>query len=70
MNIQKIADTLKELREKRGLSQSELAKLTGIKQQRISYYENAKHIPSIMDCIILADYYDITLDDLVGREFK
>ena len=62
-----IAESLKYHREGSGLSQTQLAKATGISQQKISYYENGKHAPSIEDCIILADFYDISLDELVGR---
>ncbi len=68
MTTETIAKNLKDLREDRGLSQSQLSKNTGIKQQRISYYESAKHTPTIIDCIQLADYYEITLDELVGRK--
>lgn len=62
-----LGEELKSQREMRNLSQSVLAKETGISQQKISYYESGKHSPSIDDCIKLADYYDITLDELVGR---
>ena len=51
-----------------GYSQRELAKATGIKQQNISRWENNLAIPSIENCEILADFYGITLDELVGRD--
>lgn len=65
-----IAEALKFKREEEGLSQSALAKATGISQPKISYYESGKHLPLIDDCIKLADFYGITLDELVGRNFK
>ena len=55
-------------RESSGYSQRDLAKLTGIKQQNISRWENNQAIPSIENCEILADFYGITLDELVGRD--
>lgn len=61
------AEAIKSQREASGLSQSALAKEVGISQQKISYYESGKHSPTIEDCIKLADYYGITLDELVGR---
>ncbi len=67
MTKEQIAQALKEYREEKQLTQSKLARDTGIKQQRISYYESGRHAPPITDCIILANYYGITLDDLVGR---
>ena len=38
----------------------------GISQQNISRWEKGIHVPTIADCIRLANYYGITLDDLVG----
>ena len=63
-----ISEALKYQRETASLSQSGLAKATGISQQKISYYESGKHSPSIEDCILLADFYGISLDELVGRK--
>ena len=63
-----IGEALKHQREIRELSQSEVARATGISQPKISYYENGKHLPLIDDCIRLADFYNIPLDELVGRD--
>lgn len=63
-----VAQALKEQREKVQISQSELAKMTKIKQQNISRWENGVNIPNIYDCIKLAVYYGISLDLLVGLE--
>ena len=60
----------KELRIERGLSQRDLAKATGISQQAISFWEQDKRTPNMDDCIRLADFYGITLDELVGRTVK
>ncbi len=65
----KYGDCLKEHREKRNLSQNELSKQCGISQQMISYWENNNGLPSIDFCVKLADFYGISLDELVGREF-
>ncbi|MDE7256467.1 MAG: helix-turn-helix domain-containing protein [Clostridia bacterium] len=63
-----IGEALKHQREIRELSQSEVARATGISQPKLSYYENGKHLPLIDDCIRLADFYNIPLDELVGRD--
>ena len=63
-----IGNTLKEHRQTCGITQSALAKATDIKQQNISRWESNTHIPDIMECIKLADFYGITLDELVGRD--
>lgn len=57
------------LRQLQGLSQEQLAKLTGISQQAISFWEQNKRTPNMDDCIKLADFYGITLDELVGRDY-
>lgn len=66
--MNKVNEALKYQRETANLSQSQLAKLTGISQQKLSYYESGKHSPSIDDCIVLANFYGITIDELVGRK--
>ena len=64
-----IGEELKYHREKNGFSQSSIATATGISQQKISYYESGKHSIPIEFCITLADFYGISLDELVGRDF-
>ncbi len=59
----------KNFRKSLNLSQEQLAKATGISQQAISFWEQNKRTPNMDDCIILADFYGITLDELVGRDF-
>ena len=60
-------EALKNQRELRNLSQTELAKATGLKQQMISHWEANKGLPNIDFCVRLADYYNIGLDELIGR---
>lgn len=62
-----VAENLKLLRCSRGLTQQELAKRTGISQQNLSRWELGIHIPNIIDCIALADFYGISLDELADR---
>ena len=61
-------EALKYQREAAGLTQSELAKRTGLKQQMISWWEANNGLPNIDFCVTLADFYGITLDELVGRD--
>lgn len=63
-----IKESLRELRELKGKSQNQVAKETGINQQMINYWELGKGVPKLEFLIILADYYNVTLDYLVGRE--
>lgn len=59
---------LKELREKRGLTQEELAKLIKIEQNTYSNYEKEKTQPKLETLIKIADLYNISLDYLLERK--
>lgn len=60
---------IKAIRLTNGLSQSQLAKETGIPQNTISWIESDKGIASIFQIVKLADYYGISVDELIGRDF-
>ena len=63
-----IGTALKQQRELSGISQSELARATGIKQQNISRWESNAHIPDVLECLKLAKYYGITIEELIGAD--
>ena len=62
-----MAERLKELRIHHNLSQSEVAVAIGRTNQTISNYESGKRAPGIPELIALADFYDVSIDYLVGR---
>lgn len=66
-NFSMFNDNLRLLRERRGLYQKDLAELLGIIQNSYSKYELGKAEPSIANLIKLADFFDVTLDELVDR---
>jgi transcriptional regulator with XRE-family HTH domain len=60
--------SLKELRLKRGLAQTELCDLSGIKARNtIWQYETQYSEPTLTNLVALADVLGVTLDDLAGR---
>ncbi len=61
-------EILKEHRKNAGKSLLDIEKATGISNQNLSRWEQGKVLPNIDFCVQLADYYGITLDELVGRE--
>jgi len=61
---------LREIRAKYKLNQSEIAKITGLSQKSISNYENAQTYPNVEALIKLADYFHISIDELIGHEVK
>lgn len=58
---------LKELREDRDLRQSDVARATGIDQRTISNYETGKSNPDSYALIKLADFFEVSVDYLLGR---
>lgn len=61
---------LKDLREDNDIKQSELAEYLNIRQNTYSQYENGKREIPIFLLWKLADYYDTTIDYIVGRTDK
>lgn len=62
------AESLKEIRIDKSKTLLDVEKDTGINHANLSRWENGKVLPSIEFCLILAEYYDVSLDELVGRE--
>ena len=44
--------------------------MIGTSHQNINRWEKGEVIPNIDFCVKLADFYGISLDELVGREIK
>ena len=61
------AERIKELRRKNGMTQAALGAIIGIRPDGICVYEKGKHYPEVRNLIILADYFGVSLDYLVGR---
>lgn len=59
---------LKELREEKGLSQSQLAKETNLTQAAISLWEDGLRVPTAPSIIVLAQYFKVSTDYLLGVE--
>lgn len=59
---------IKEARKTKGLTQMEAAERTGLPQSTISWIEQDKGVPNIQQCVILANLYGMSIDELIGRE--
>ena len=46
----------------------EAAERTGLPQSTISWIEQDKGVPNIQQCVILANLYGMSIDELIGRE--
>ncbi len=58
---------LKELRKSRNISQLKLAMDLGMNQNSISRYENMEREADYQTLIAFADYFDVSIDFLLGR---
>ena len=63
MNVKR----LKDLREDKDLTQEDVAKIIKTTQQQYSKYELGIRLIPIDKLCILADYYDTSLDYILGR---
>lgn len=58
---------LRKLRTSRGISQQQLADVIGTTQQSINKYENHSVEPDIRALMKLADYFNTSVDYLIGH---
>ena len=68
--MQTIGQRIKRIRRKKGHNQSDLAELLHVTQQVISNIECGKTMPTIEQLKTIADFYHLSLDELVGRDFS
>lgn len=68
MSMLILSKRLKELRKEKGLSQTIVSNTLSISQQLYSNWENATREPNISMLIKIADYYEISVDYLIGRK--
>lgn len=61
-----IGEKLKELRYQKNITQDQLAEILGVSGQSVSRWELGICYPDLELLPVIANYFDITLDDLVG----
>lgn len=61
-------DRLKELRLEKNVSQAELGKLVSMSKMAISHWEKGHSEPSISQLILLSNFFNVSVDYLVGKE--
>lgn len=76
MNVKKnrklstFSKNLKRLRKERGLSQYDLADMTGISQRMIGHYETHAVEPPLEKLKIIADALNVKISDLINNDKK
>lgn len=66
----RFCERLRYLRESRGLTQKDIANEIDIGLHTYQRYEYGEREPQLSTLVALADFYDLSLDELVGRERK
>lgn len=61
------SERLRELRRERGLKQLEMAKICGMGLRGYQQYEYDETKPTVPGLLFLADYFNVSLDYLMGR---
>ncbi|HJA67113.1 transcriptional regulator [Lachnoclostridium sp. An169] len=61
----KFNEKLLSIRKKKGLSQEELGMELQVSRQTISKWESGQSYPDFQKLVLLSDYFDMTLDELV-----
>lgn len=67
LNREIFAERFKNLRLEKSISQQDIAASLGVDRSIVSHWERGTRIPSLDIAYALADYFNISLDYLVGR---
>lgn len=61
-------ERLRELRKSKCMTQKQIAKILHCSNTTISNYESGNNEPSFSILILLSDYFNVSVDYLLGRE--
>ena len=61
-------DKLMMLRKMRGMTQEELAERIDVSRQTLSKYETGESLPDVEKSRLIAEVFDVTLDEMVNYE--
>ena len=68
MDTKKIGIFLKELRNKKGMTQEQLGEMVGVSNKTISRWETGNYMPPV-DCLnMLSDIYNISINEILAGE--
>ncbi len=63
----KFSDNLKLFRKTENICQKTLAEKLNVSIKTVSHWETGYTEPSIAQLIAIAEFFDVTVDDLIGR---
>lgn len=65
--MESFARRLRELREEKGVSQQEVGNLVRMSKMAVSHWEKGHSEPSISQLITLSNFFEVTVDYLIGK---
>ena len=65
--METFTNKLKSLRKEKGVTQKQVAQGLEMKEEQYRIYENGRSLPGFENLIKLANYFNVSLDYLVGR---
>ncbi len=68
MNQIKIGKFLKGLRKEKGITQEQLAEILGISNRTISRWETGNNMPDISLLVEIAEYFDVSILEIINGE--
>ncbi len=66
----KLAERIQELRKEKNMTQKEMADFLGITLRAYQHYEGGGRRPNLESLEVLADFFGVTIDYLVGHSDK
>lgn len=66
--MDEFSNRLQKMRERRRISRSVMSELCGLSKSVISKYERGERQPKLETLVILADFFECSIDYLVGRK--
>lgn len=67
MDKPNFAVNLSKIRNDKGLTQQQVAEMTGFSRGRLNNYEQGTREPDLETLTLLADFYGVTVDNLLGK---
>ena len=67
LNAIEEAQAYQSMMKKLKLTQEELSNKLGFLQRTYAYYESGERVPTTLKLLVIAQYYDVSSDYLVGR---
>ena len=70
MNQKKIGSFLKELRNEKGITQEQFAEVLGVSGRTVSRWETGSNMPDISLLVEIADFFDVSIPEIINGERK